>query len=82
MQVTEFNLWEKLEPTTEYVLSHPNGWEGGQQTLMREAADTEDGRSRLSFVTEGEASLHFCIQNGLTTEPNKVRLHMLFHTQN
>jgi len=54
--------------------------DGKEQTLMREAADTEDGRSR--FVTEGEASLHFCIQNGLTTEPNKVRLHMLFHTQN
>src|SRR6266498_2023499 len=78
-QVSGFSLWQKLESTTEYVLSHPNGWEGGQQTLMREAAimaglipDTEDGRSRLSFFTEGEASLHFCIQNGLTTVSNKV----------
>ena len=79
-QIAGSVLWQNLESTTEYVLSHPNGWEGGQQTLMREAAmkaglipDTEDGRSRLSFVTEGEASLHYCIQNGLTAETNKVR---------
>ncbi|KAF9524973.1 hypothetical protein CPB83DRAFT_871039 [Crepidotus variabilis] len=68
------DLWRSLETRTEFVLTHPNGWEGGQQGLMRKAAisaglvpDTDDGRSRLSFVTEGEASLHFCIQSGLTT---------------
>jgi molecular chaperone DnaK (HSP70) len=54
------------------VLSHPNGWEGAQQDKVRQAAilagvipDTNDGYSRLLFVTEGEASLHFAIQNGL-----------------
>jgi len=54
------------------VLSHPNGWEGAQQWQMRQAAilaglipDTTAGHSRLSFVTEGEASLHFAIHNGL-----------------
>ena len=68
-------LWNSLEARTEFVLAHPNGWEGGEQGLMRDAAiraglipDTDDGRSRLSFVTEGEASLHFCIQNGFITK--------------
>ncbi|CAA7263131.1 unnamed protein product [Cyclocybe aegerita] len=71
-------LWCSLEDRTDFVLTHPNGWEGGQQGLMRKAAlmaglvpDTEAGRARLSFVTEGEASLHFCIQSGLTTEAIK-----------
>ncbi len=57
-----------------FVLSHPNGWEGTQQSQMRTAAilaglipDTPTGNARLSFVTEGEASLHFAIQNGLPT---------------
>jgi hypothetical protein len=75
------DLWLSLETRTEYVLSHPNGWEGGQQGLMRKAAitaglvpNTNSGRSRLTFVTEGEASLHFCIQGGLITKAIEVFL--------
>jgi hypothetical protein len=74
------SLWEILRPTSEFVLTHPNGWEGAQQGMMRRAAVTAGlipegaaGQARLSFVTEGEASLHFCIQNGLTNEAVKVR---------
>lgn len=75
------DLWRGLETRTEFVLSHPNGWEGGQQGLMRKAAimaglipGTPSGRSRLTFVTEGEASLHFCIQSGLITKAVEVFL--------
>ncbi|KAF8802605.1 hypothetical protein BYT27DRAFT_7260908 [Phlegmacium glaucopus] len=71
-------LWRNLESCTEFVLTHPNGWEGAQQSQMRAAAvmaglisDDEAGHSRLSFVTEGEASLHFCIQNGLVNDAIK-----------
>ncbi|KZT03735.1 uncharacterized protein LAESUDRAFT_659042 [Laetiporus sulphureus 93-53] len=56
----------------EYVLAHPNGWGGSQQAKMRRAAvfaglipDSDDGQSRIHFVTEGEASLHYCLTNGL-----------------
>ncbi|KAK1224302.1 hypothetical protein PQX77_012810 [Marasmius sp. AFHP31] len=55
----------------DYVLSHPNGWEGPQQAQMRQAAITaglvtaEDADLRLQFVTEGEASLHYCINKGV-----------------
>lgn len=56
----------------DFVLSHPNGWSGLQQSNMRRAAilaqlvsDDDDGISRLQFVTEGEASLQFCIATGL-----------------
>jgi phenylpropionate dioxygenase-like ring-hydroxylating dioxygenase large terminal subunit len=65
-------LWESVKDELYFVLSHPNGWEGAQQAEMRKAAvlaklipDTTAGHARLSFVTEGEASLHFAVQNGL-----------------
>jgi hypothetical protein len=35
--------------------------------LARLIPDTTAGHARLSFVTEGEASLHFAVQNGLPT---------------
>ncbi|PPR01390.1 hypothetical protein CVT24_006228 [Panaeolus cyanescens] len=68
-------LWSSLSGDCHYVLSHPNGWEGIQQTQIRKAAvmgglvpDTDKGASRISFVTEGEASLHFAIRHGLPTK--------------
>jgi hypothetical protein len=75
---TRGNLfWKSLEDEVLYVLTHPNGWEGPQQATMRQAAifadfipDTAEGRSRISFVTEGEASLHFCLSNGLSIDRN------------
>jgi len=66
------DLWASVNNQIDFVLSHPNGWEGAQQAQMRQAAvlaklipDTTAGHARLSFVTEGEASLHFAVQQGL-----------------
>lgn len=71
-QINGAALWNSVEAQIDFVLSHPNGWEGAQQSEMRNAAiqaglvpDTAAGHARLSFVTEGEASLHYAIQNGL-----------------
>lgn len=72
-------VWTSLEANIMYVLTHPNGWGGPQQAQMRQAAisaglvpDTEEGRARVTFVTEGEASLHFCLSNGLAIEGGNV----------
>jgi len=80
------HMWEKFEERIEFVLTHPNGWEGGQQGLMREAAimaglipDAEAGHSRLFFVTEGEASLHFCLQSGLALDSKQVGLMLILN---
>ena len=69
------SLWHAVEHDIQLILSHPNGWEGAQQTKMRRAAvygglipDTDEGRSRIRFVTEGEASLHACVLNGLAAD--------------
>ncbi|KAI0326492.1 hypothetical protein GY45DRAFT_1381037 [Cubamyces sp. BRFM 1775] len=69
------SLWSSFEDRIEFILSHPNGWEGLQQGKMRDAAivaglipDTPAGRARVQFVTEGEASFNFCIRNGLSND--------------
>ena len=60
-------LWENFGPKVELILTHPNGWEGRQQKMMRKAVvqagifTVEEARSRVSFVTEGEASFNYCV---------------------
>ena len=73
------DLWDSVKSHIDFVLSHPNGWEGTQQSEMRRAAvlaglvsDNASGHARLSFVTEGEATLHFSVQNGLPDGVMKV----------
>ncbi|KAM5545534.1 hypothetical protein V8D89_000572 [Ganoderma adspersum] len=69
------SLWNSVKDRIEFVLSHPNGWEGLQQGKMRQAAiiaglvpDATAGQSRVHFVTEGEASLNFCINNKVAAQ--------------
>lgn len=68
-------MCKSVEHGIQFVLSHPNGWEGAQQSKMRRAAiigglipDTDEGKARIRFVTEGEASLHACVLNGLAAD--------------
>lgn len=74
-------LWSAVENNSQFVLSHPNGWEGPQQSKMRRAAicgglipDTNAGKARIWFVTEGEASLHACVLNGLAADVLSVSI--------
>jgi hypothetical protein len=73
-------LWISLEDTMEFVFAHPNAWEGQQQSQMRTAAiiaglipNSPEGHERTHFVTEGEASLRFCVNKGLAADPLRVR---------
>ncbi|KAI0313394.1 hypothetical protein OF83DRAFT_1175707 [Amylostereum chailletii] len=59
-------LWESIQDDVAFVLSHPRGWGAEQHKVMRRAAvrgrlvpDTPEGRARITFVAEGEASLHY-----------------------
>ncbi|KIO22622.1 hypothetical protein M407DRAFT_79043 [Tulasnella calospora MUT 4182] len=65
-------LWSSLHGKAHFVLSHPNGWGSYQQGRMREAAirgglvpNTPEGCERVEFVTEGEASFHWCIEQAI-----------------
>ncbi|PBK65402.1 hypothetical protein ARMSODRAFT_1022211 [Armillaria solidipes] len=67
-------FWNSVEDHIEFVLSHPNGWQGPEQAKMRQALidarlvpDSDEEHTRVRFVTEGEASLHFCIRHGLAS---------------
>ena len=70
--------WSTLRREATFVIAHPNGWEGIQQAKLRRAAvkaglvpDTAAGKSRVVFVTEGEASLHFCVKGGYVDNSQK-----------
>jgi len=72
--------WNSISRSIELVLTHPNGWGGPQQTHLRNAAvkagivpDTPAGRSRVRFVTEGEASFSFCAANTEAGKNLRVR---------
>ena len=74
------SLWKSAEDRIEIILTHPNGWGGLQQSKLRDAAvhaglvpDTTTGRQRVHFVSEGEASLHYCINNGIPPQALQVR---------
>ncbi|KAF8345176.1 hypothetical protein F5887DRAFT_218796 [Amanita rubescens] len=71
-------LWVSLQKDVHFVLTHPNGWGGFQQSQMKEAAlkaglvpDMDTANTNISFVTEGEASLNYCICNGLSKDAFK-----------
>ena len=77
-------LWTSLENEIDFVLSHPNGWEGTEQAQMRRAAvlaglvpNTPEGHARISFVTEGEANLHFSIEGGMLGDAMEVCWHSI-----
>ncbi len=73
-------MWNSVEDDINFILSHPNGWEGRQQSEMRNAAisaglvkNEAEALDRVSFVTEGEASLHYCLNNIPTVLERLVR---------
>jgi len=62
-------VWSTLCHDLILVLAHPNGWAGAQQQQMRRSVAlagiipaTSSGHDRIFFVTEGEASLHYCVR--------------------
>ena len=69
------SLWKSLEKSIEFIITHPNGWEGLQQQNIRQAAviaefipSGDEHSHRIHLLTEGEASLHFCVARVLTSE--------------
>ena len=67
-------LWASIESNIHLILSHPNGWGGSEQHFLREAVvkalifTEEEALSHVSFVTERDATVHFC---GTHMEPGQ-----------
>lgn len=75
------STWDSVKEDVIFILGHPNGWGGAEQVTMRRAAvkaklipDTGEGHDRIQFVTEGEASFNFCVNNGISGDAMKVRI--------
>jgi hypothetical protein len=75
-------LWNRLLPSCIVVVTHPNGWGLREQHVLGKAIVdagilpesrllSED--SGLQFVTEGEASAHFCVFHGKLANKFEVR---------
>jgi hypothetical protein len=69
-------VWDR-NSEIEYVLSHPNRWEGPPQGLMRQAAVkagliVPGGKNKVTFISEGEASLNMCIEHDLLNDSIRV----------
>ncbi|CAE6420069.1 unnamed protein product [Rhizoctonia solani] len=62
-------IWQRYSSTMEIVIAHPNGWALREQSFLRGAAtdaglvDPSQASSNIRFVTEAEASVHFCIHH-------------------
>ncbi|KAG9103545.1 hypothetical protein FRC06_010030 [Ceratobasidium sp. 370] len=59
-------IWKNYQPKMEVVIAHPNGWGIREQTFLRAVATdagfaSASSSHRIRFVTEAEASVHFCI---------------------
>ncbi|EEB89075.1 hypothetical protein MPER_12874 [Moniliophthora perniciosa FA553] len=69
--------WDMIGNNIEFVLTHPNGWEGAEQAKLRNIVvraglvpNTAEGQARVHFVTEGEACLHHCIHELASSHPD------------
>jgi hypothetical protein len=71
-------IWQQLIDSAEFVIAHPNAWGLREQHVLRRAAIGADyapitqADSRVRFVSEGEASVHFCIVHGNLATKLKV----------
>lgn len=61
--------WRKYFPSMKVVIAHPNGWGINEQDFLRRAAvsagyaELWNAPSQIRFVSEAEASVHFCIHH-------------------
>ncbi|KAI0319127.1 hypothetical protein OF83DRAFT_1055495 [Amylostereum chailletii] len=78
------SIWNSFKDNIDIVLGHPNGWTLAEQDQMRRAAvdaaiaagvlqDAPNVGKKVSFVSEGEASFHFCVMSGMARLSDFVR---------
>ena len=71
-------IWQQLIDDADIIIAHPNAWGLREQHVLRRAAIRADcvpvarADSRIRFVSEGEASVHFCIVHGKLATKLKV----------
>jgi len=65
--------WPRLQATFQVCLAIPNGWDLREQNFLRQAVvragifTSAEASTRLHFVSESEASVHFAVHCGQST---------------
>ncbi|KAF8593580.1 hypothetical protein BDV93DRAFT_612189 [Ceratobasidium sp. AG-I] len=60
-------VWEELSGSMSIIIAHPNGWTVKEENFLRKAAVAAkytayaNAHSQIQFVSEAEASVHFCM---------------------
>lgn len=70
-------IWERLFPTMEIIIAHPNGWGTPEQGFLRKAARRAGMASKdnqIKFVTEAEASVHFCLSTPSLNQASSIEV--------
>ena len=74
-----------MENNIEFILTHPNRWEGLQQQQISHAAKIaglipsgDEHASRIHLLTEGEAIVHFCVR---TLISDSLSDHLILSTE-
>ncbi|KAG2049397.1 hypothetical protein BDR06DRAFT_961567 [Suillus hirtellus] len=74
IQESHLDFWRSIKNSIEFIFTHPNGWEGQQQQQIRRAVElaglvsSKEEQSHVHLLTEGEASLHFCVTNVIASD--------------
>lgn len=71
-------IWNDLINSSSIILTHPNAWGLKEQIVLRRAAMRADlvlncDSDRIEFVSEGEASVHYCLHYGNLAQTLQVR---------
>lgn len=79
-------LWKSLYGDIQFILSHPATWSGKQHDILRKCM-VQSGllpdahSSRIAFVSEGEANLHYIMRHrhklGLNDNVSRIDTHLL-----
>jgi hypothetical protein len=62
-----YEIWQSLSESIDVIIAHPNGWGTREQGVLRTAAvaagisTSAESHGKISFVSEAEASIHFCL---------------------
>lgn len=70
-------IWDNLTSTMTVVLTHPNGWGTPEQGFLRKAARRAGMVSQdnqVTFVTEAEASIHFCLSRPALNLASSIKI--------
>jgi hypothetical protein len=80
------SLWKSLHGDAQFILSHPTTWGGNQHDILRKCM-VQSGllpsahSSRMAFVSEGEANLHYIMRHkhelGLNGDVSYLDTHSL-----